>query len=71
MTDDGIGLPAGFNSNLQRSMGLNLMKGLSEDIDGSFTIHSNNGTVLTMSFLYNPNKLKDFATLISGQNFTA
>jgi len=71
VTDDGIGLPAGFNSNLQRSMGLNLMKGLSEDIDGSFTIHSNNGTVLTISFLYNPNKLKDFATLISGQNFTA
>src|SRR5262249_48925319 len=51
--DDGAGLPAGFDSNRQVSMGVNLMRGLSEDIDGEFMMRSEEGTVVTVSFVYN------------------
>jgi two-component sensor histidine kinase len=51
-------------------MGLNLMKGLSEDIDGSFTIQSNNGTIITVSFIYNPDQSNDFVPTASGQNLS-
>jgi two-component sensor histidine kinase len=60
--DDGTGLPADFNINSQSSMGLNLMKGLSEDIDGSFSMQSSNGTIVTVSFIYNPDQ-SDFVPL--------
>lgn len=67
--DDGIGLPQGFNSTKQASMGMNLMKGLTEDIDGAFAIQSNNGTAMTVSFMYNPDISTDFAPSATGQNF--
>ncbi|SFE67133.1 Two-component sensor histidine kinase, contains HisKA and HATPase domains [Chitinophaga sp. CF118] len=67
--DDGIGLPASFNGNSQSSMGLNLMKGLSEDIDGNFTMQSNNGTIVTVSFVYNPGQSKDFFSSAPNPNF--
>jgi len=67
--DDGIGLPAGFDSTRQVSMGMNLMKGLSEDIDGVFAIQSNNGTVVTVSFKYNPDISTDLVPSVAGQNF--
>ena len=67
--DDGIGLPPGFNSTNQASMGMNLMKGLCEDIDGTFAIQSDNGTAITVSFMYNPDLSTDFAPSVTGQNF--
>lgn len=67
--DDGIGLPAAFNSNSQSSMGLNLMKGLSGDIDGNFTMESNNGTIVTVSFIYDPAQSKDFFSSAPNPNF--
>jgi two-component sensor histidine kinase len=33
-------------------MGMKLMYGLSEDIDGEFTITGDNGTEITVEFLY-------------------
>jgi two-component sensor histidine kinase len=69
--DDGIGLPAGFNGNRQPSMGLNLIKGLTEDIDGTFTIQNCNGTVITVSFIYHPDTLNGFAPSVNAQNTTA
>lgn len=68
--DDGAGLPAGFNSNSQSSMGLNLMKGLSADIDGRFIIESNNGTIVTVNFIYNPDLSQDFVPSAGSQNFS-
>ena len=68
--DDGIGLPAGFSSNRQSSMGINLMKGLSGDIDGSFTMQSNKGTIVTVSFIYNPDPSNDFVPTTSSQNLS-
>lgn len=64
--DDGVGLPAGFERRQVSSMGLNLMKGLTGDIDGCFTIQSNNGTVVTVSFAYNPEMPGNITTPVTG-----
>lgn len=56
IADDGAGLPADFSYNNRSTMGLNLMKGLSDDIDGHFTMESNNGTTVRVSFIYSPDQ---------------
>ena len=48
--DTGIGLPAGFDSTTAGGLGLRLMKGLTEDIGGVFSIVSSSGTTVTVSF---------------------
>ncbi|GAO41759.1 tetratricopeptide repeat-containing sensor histidine kinase [Flavihumibacter petaseus] len=48
--DNGVGLPDHFNIASQQSMGLRLMKGLSDDIDGGFSIQRNNGTEIAINF---------------------
>lgn len=48
--DNGIGLPAAFNSNKQASMGMKLMRGLSDDIDASFKVNNNGGTEIQLNF---------------------
>lgn len=52
ITDNGIGLPQHFDSINAKSMGMKLMRGLSEDIDGKFVINSNEGTRITVEFGY-------------------
>ncbi len=46
--DNGIGLPADLDPNKIRSLGIRLMKGLSEDYDARFTISSENGTTISL-----------------------
>ena len=46
--DNGIGLPADFDPNKIKSLGIRLMKGLSEDYDAQFTISSENGTIISL-----------------------
>jgi two-component system, sensor histidine kinase PdtaS len=52
--DNGPGLPAGFSDIKSDSMGMNLMRGLSREIDAQFTIGSQNGTQIAISFVYAP-----------------
>jgi two-component sensor histidine kinase len=52
--DDGIGLPSTFNINKSDSMGMNLMRGLSEEIGANFTIHNQIGTKVEVSFTNDP-----------------
>ncbi len=33
---------------------MNLMKGLSDDLDGIFTIENKNGTCINLTFLFDP-----------------
>ncbi|GAB2825697.1 tetratricopeptide repeat-containing sensor histidine kinase [Ferruginibacter profundus] len=54
IADNGIGLPEGFDFKKSSSMGMNLMEGLSEDIQGNFSIKNNNGTAINILFLYDP-----------------
>lgn len=50
--DNGKGLPPGFDSQKNQSLGMSLMKGLSEDIQGQFKISSDNGTEIQIRFVY-------------------
>jgi two-component sensor histidine kinase len=48
--DNGIGLPANFDTHDNSSLGMKLMYGLSDDISGKFQITSENGTKLILEF---------------------
>ena len=50
--DNGVGLPDGFNIETQESFGLMLVKMLSEQLGGSFTIENHKGTRSTLEFSY-------------------
>lgn len=50
--DNGIGLPANFNHGDVSSMGMRLMHGLTGDMDGRLSIHSNGGTEIQVTFPY-------------------
>jgi two-component sensor histidine kinase/tetratricopeptide (TPR) repeat protein len=54
INDSGIGLPHGFNIMKSDSMGMNLMRGLSEEIGAQFKIDSQKGTRITVLFKYDP-----------------
>jgi len=49
-SDNGIGLPEAINIKTHPSLGLNLMQGLTRQLNGSFTIENNNGLHLTVRF---------------------
>lgn len=48
--DNGIGMPLQNSGEMKPSMGLNLMKGLTEDIGGTFSIKNDNGTMIQIDF---------------------
>jgi two-component sensor histidine kinase len=50
VADNGIGLPAGFDSGRDGSLGMKLMQGLSRDLNAQFTVESNHGTVIKLKF---------------------
>jgi two-component sensor histidine kinase len=47
--DNGIGIPAAFKEKTN-SFGMSLIKGLSDDLEGTFSIENNNGTLLKLNF---------------------
>lgn len=50
IADNGVGLPDGFEINTVKTLGLKLIKGLSGDINGTFSISNNKGTNITIRF---------------------
>lgn len=52
ISDNGIGLPDKFDLQKKDSLGMTLIEGLSGDVDGSFQIENDNGTRITIMFLY-------------------
>lgn len=50
ITDNGVGLPDNWDKLQKNSLGLKLMKGLTEDIRGSFTIEGTFGTRIVIEF---------------------
>ncbi|MCO6149207.1 histidine kinase dimerization/phosphoacceptor domain -containing protein [Flavobacterium sp. NRK1] len=51
IADNGIGLQPDFDSAERDSLGMNLMIGLAEQLDGSFNIASDNGVIITVNFI--------------------
>ena len=47
--DNGIGIPVDFKEKTN-SFGMSLIKGLSDDLEGTFSIENNNGTLLKLNF---------------------
>ena len=54
MRDNGSGLPQHFNAFNQTSMGMKLMYGLTDDIDGRLSITNDGGTKIVLEFNYEP-----------------
>jgi len=52
ISDNGIGMPSDLNNKKVGSLGMSLMEGLSEDLDGTFSIENNNGTVIKIAFVH-------------------
>lgn len=55
VSDNGVGLPKGFDIQHPTSMGMKLMAGLSEDIDAKFTISTISETAVELDFTYDHN----------------
>lgn len=52
ISDNGIGIPVHFKDKRPGSLGMSLMKGLSEDLDGTFSIENESGTTIRVSFVH-------------------
>lgn len=50
VSDNGHGLPAGFDVKKMNSMGYNLMKGLSKQVGGKFELQTGTGVTITINF---------------------
>ena len=50
IADNGIGMPLNTNETESNSLGLELIKGLSEDIEGAISFDVKNGTRITIMF---------------------
>jgi two-component sensor histidine kinase len=50
ITDNGIGLPKDFDLKTVNSMGMNLMRGLTKQLGGTFTIQNNRGVTVEIIF---------------------
>jgi two-component sensor histidine kinase len=50
VADNGIGLPDSFDYESHDSLGMNLMRGLTEQLQGFFEVRNCNGTVITVEF---------------------
>ncbi|WP_312902371.1 tetratricopeptide repeat-containing sensor histidine kinase [Chryseobacterium taichungense] len=53
ISDNGIGLPDGFDIDETESLGMNLMRGLTDQLDGNFTLESKNGLKIIINFRKN------------------
>jgi two-component sensor histidine kinase len=50
IADDGVGLPEGFESQERESLGMNLMIGLTDQLNGSLELKNNNGLTIVITF---------------------
>ncbi|KGO88645.1 hypothetical protein Q765_01720 [Flavobacterium rivuli WB 3.3-2 = DSM 21788] len=55
VADDGVGLPENADLQNSNSLGMNLMAGLSQQLDGSFSIKNDNGVNVAITFTKNNN----------------
>lgn len=50
ISDNGVGLPAGFKTTAHTSLGFDLMRGLARQLNGNFNIEDNNGLHIMIVF---------------------
>ncbi len=54
IADNGTGLPGDFNSNDTNGLGMKLMRGLTDDIEGEFLAFNDSGTTILVQFVPHP-----------------
>ena len=52
ISDNGVGMPIHVKDKKTGSLGMSLMAGLSEDLDGKFIIENTNGTLISILFMH-------------------
>ncbi|WP_306620539.1 tetratricopeptide repeat-containing sensor histidine kinase [Chryseobacterium ginsenosidimutans] len=53
ISDNGVGLPEDFNIDETESLGMNLMRGLTDQLDGTFSLENKNGLKIIITFRKN------------------
>ena len=53
ISDNGIGLPENFDIDETESLGMNLMRGLTDQLDGTFILENKNGLTIKITFKKN------------------
>lgn len=53
ISDNGVGLPENFNMDETESLGMNLMRGLTDQLDGTFLLENKNGLKIIITFRKN------------------
>lgn len=53
ISDNGVGLPEDFNIDETESLGMNLMRGLTDQLDGTFSLENKNGLKIIITFAKN------------------
>lgn len=61
VSDNGVGLPGDLNIEKPATMGMRLMKGLSEDIESTFSVYDNTGTTIELHFKYDPDIIGQYS----------
>jgi two-component sensor histidine kinase/tetratricopeptide (TPR) repeat protein len=54
ISDNGIGMPTHISHKKNGSLGMTLMRGLSNNLNGSFSIENRNGTIIKIVFVIEP-----------------
>ena len=52
ISDNGIGIPSNIKNKKPGSLGMSLIAGLAEDLDGKVSIENNNGTTIKIAFVH-------------------
>jgi two-component sensor histidine kinase len=68
IADNGIGMPAQIVNKKIGSLGMSLMAGLSADLDGTFFVESNGGTVIKIAFVAESDTNRKHAEIPSFEN---
>ena len=50
ISDDGVGIPSGFDIEEAASLGMSLMRGLSNQLEASFDVQRCSGTIISVIF---------------------
>jgi two-component sensor histidine kinase len=61
--DNGVGLPAGYSPDIEKTMGFTLITGLAKQLEGYCGIENDGGVVITIQF--RPKDRRAFAALVS------
>ena len=70
IADDGVGIPDQDGTIRNGSLGMSLIRGLSNSLDGNVIVENKNGTVIKIAFLAEPVQVRHFTNVTNGLPFS-